>query len=504
MLAIACVPSLVLILLVLLCKWRTSTALDQWLHGQLDVASFRFAGVSEPQQRLELRATANSRLKAAFGIDNSLTTSDPSAHAAFLRIAKRVLNKKDRNWEVLYQVAETFLQTEIQNAIAKRGEPTLPLAECVRCMCLATVMFDNFGTDPASIPREHLVTITDEINNQWLLSKRDPNVARSARLEEALGSLNLPSPDGSGRMSPAEVLSLLMPQYETLWRVVLLTFVTAYHQQPDAHADVVRRTADVPSCLGDPAREKEALKLAMASIPTPSPIHTQRSFQLHWALLTFHLTRKRNNKQEGLRLYPSNKHLYRSHPQCPSGPVAAVAAAASCDIVGLHRHAAIWGGAAEAGRFRPSRFDEGRLTARQRAAYVPFSVAPHRCPAGGASGFGNRIVTALVVALGRRLGPEHGRVLRNGPMKPQPRPKAKPPGPSGLPGSGGVRPASGGGGGGVGVGVGGGARGALLAGVRAVLAGLMLGRAENERGLPTGRDEMEEWVWEGWEAKEGV
>jgi hypothetical protein len=95
-------------------------------------------------------------------------------------------------------------------------------------------------------------------------------VVPSERLNSAIASLSIRSPfkdeftekDQDALLTPAEVLSILMPQYETLWRVVLLTFVSAYHRQPAAYHDAVQRTADVPACLGDPAREGEALKLA--------------------------------------------------------------------------------------------------------------------------------------------------------------------------------------------------------------------------------------------------
>ncbi|KAL2257647.1 hypothetical protein VTK26DRAFT_9362 [Humicola hyalothermophila] len=178
----------------------------------------------------------------------------------------------------MYTVAESFLEGEVRTALSD-GKGTLRLAESVRCLCLAVVLFDNFGIDPAAIPREKLVVITDEINQQWLRSKCDPNVARSAVLDETIDSLGLGTPTwfqvpgqrGSDRITSTEVLGLLMPQYETLWRVVLLTFVTAYHHQPEARADAERRTADVPWCLGDPRRENEALQLAMAGFLPPTP-----------------------------------------------------------------------------------------------------------------------------------------------------------------------------------------------------------------------------------------
>ncbi|KAG7285354.1 hypothetical protein NEMBOFW57_009978 [Staphylotrichum longicolle] len=348
--------------------WRTR----EWVHEQRRVASFQYAGEPALQERLHLRATENRRLKAAFGLDNSLTTKNPSAHKAFLATASRILNG-NRSWEQLYAVAEGFLKGELEIA-AENSKSTLRLAESVRCMVLAVVLFDSFGVDPVATPRSHLVTITDEINKQWLQSKCHPdNVIPSQGLNETVASLSITSPEHTP-LPPPQVLSILMPQYETLWRVVLLTFVTAYHHQPAACHDTIQRTAAVPSCLGNPALEKDALKLA----------------------------------KEGLRLYPSNKHLYRSRNPTPNSPTSPATSSppAAADLSALHRHPSIWGRDALA--FRPSRFDDGQLTALQHEAYIPFSVKPHKCPAAG-NAFGERMVAVLVVALGRELGPGNGR-----------------------------------------------------------------------------------------------
>ncbi|KAK4251600.1 hypothetical protein C7999DRAFT_37344 [Corynascus novoguineensis] len=404
---------------LLLFRIRRTRRLQRWVHQQLSIANFDYAGRPTLEQRLRLRAMENHRLTAAYEIRNSLTTVSRSTHKDFLNKAAWILKRKDRSWKEVYRMAETFLKFEVDTALT-RGRHSLCLAESVRCMVFAVVLFDSFQINSMGIPRPRLVAITNEINEQWLRSKRTPSdVAPSPLLNSTVASLNItsPFPDAeSAVLSPSEVLSLIMPQYETLWRVVLLTFVTAYHHQPDAYPDTVQRTSDVPACLGDPANEKEALKLA----------------------------------KEGLRLYPSNKHLYRASPSHlydleernaeehnPSltalGP-----APVAADIASLHRHPFIWGNDALA--FRPARFDDGVFTPLQRDAYLPFSLPPHKCPAAGTRGndtsFGERMVVVLVVALGRRLGREMGKVV--------------------------------------------------------------LGEEIGVNGeLPTGRDEMEEWAWEG-------
>ncbi|KAK4139418.1 uncharacterized protein C8A04DRAFT_33098 [Dichotomopilus funicola] len=374
-----------------------------WMHGQRKIACFTYIKTSSHEERLGLRATQNRRLKLAFGIDNSLTTDSLPVHLAFLKRARQLL-RRDRDWTELFRVAEGFLVSERDNAITLAANDgggrtsRLKLAQLVRCMVLSVVLFDSFGVDPARTPRDVLVTITEEINRQWLSSKQRPSeVTPSAELNKTIADLRIksPFPDSKGALlSPEEVLGLLMPQYETLWRVVLLTFVSAYYHQLQTVNDTLQRTASVPGCLGNTSEEKEALKLA----------------------------------KEGLRLFPSNKHLYRTlptrHTLFPPTTI-------SADITTLHRHPIIWG--IDSALFRPSRFDDlphpppgpppqptnnrtkqrrasassSALTPLQRNAYIPFSIDPHKCPA-ASNAFGERMVVTLVVALGRALGDFRG------------------------------------------------------------------------------------------------
>lgn len=76
----------------------------------------------------------------------------------------------------------------------------------------------------------------------------------------------------------------------------------------------------------------------------------------------------------------------------------------NADLERCQRDERIWG--ADALEFQPERFD--CLSALQEKAYFPYSLGLHRCPA--YFGFGNRMVTMLVVAMGRILSPEKWKV----------------------------------------------------------------------------------------------
>lgn len=231
------------------------------------IIDFSYAGPKlELEDRLRLRALANSRLVAAFGINTSLTSSSVTVHKEFRKLASASISKSNADWQKLYGVSMDFLQHEK----ARDGRTSVRLAGCVRCLCFVVVLVSQFGADDKKVDRSLVKRITDEINAQWLKSKEDGEAVKTCdNLNYDLGMLfgNLKTSvvgenDTGKDIDPSEALGLIMPQYETLWRVVLLTYVTAYHRQFDRWS-LEKRVKDIPYCLGNAATEKEALKLAM-------------------------------------------------------------------------------------------------------------------------------------------------------------------------------------------------------------------------------------------------
>lgn len=270
--------------------------------------------------------------------------------------------------------------------------PGLPLAEATRCMCLSIVLYSQLGYNAQHwIYRDRLAVITNEINKQWLESKARPDDVRpSETLNDALRHFLPDDVANPEYMTPEDALGLIMPQYETLWRVVLLTYVTAYYRN-DFQEEMYVKAYGVPACLGDGVREREAVKIAKVRFSLEQfglPDHKKNAD-------TYHVL------QEGLRLYPSNNSIYRAPPGADSEAHPPYKA----DIQLCHRDPEIWG--SDALLFRPDRFDN--LTPLQKRSYFPFSIGTHQCPA--ISGFGNRMVAMLVIAMGRTLSLDLGQVI---------------------------------------------------------------------------------------------
>ncbi|KAI5923928.1 cytochrome P450 [Camillea tinctor] len=341
------------------------------LEAHRSIADFSALGANSLSARLRLRALPNARLITAFGLVNSFTTTDRTVHALFLRKANAAIRGVD--WAALPALAENILdRTTAHLRRPADDDPRVPLAALVRTSTLVLVLAVLFGTEPRAVELKHAQAAAEAINRLWLRSKSSaPSAypasqdADRALLAAALERL-LPE-QCAPRGKPADhPLNLIIPAFETLWRVVLLAFVAATDTgavDAETSARLAEAAADVQACCyGTEERRMVALGFA----------------------------------KEGLRLYPPTKRIKRALLDGP-GIVEA-------DVEKCHRDTAIWG--ADALRFRPARFDPAALTPRMRRAYMPFGVGKHQCPA--AAGFGERMVALLILVLVRRFGVDAG------------------------------------------------------------------------------------------------
>ncbi|KAH9883275.1 cytochrome P450 [Xylariomycetidae sp. FL2044] len=345
------------------------------LHHHRSIADFTAFGAVTLKERLTHRANANKRLEETLGINNSFTTTDPQIHRDFRKLAESTIRSiETHGWVELSELAASVLSiTAVQS---KRPGQALDLAPVVRIYTFKVILHVLFGVDTQNIGFQDAKVATETINRLWLRSKTcsgaaDEDTHRDQVFLQAVLRRMLPACYPCE--SQANPLNLIMPAYETMWRVVLLTFVTV------AVRDVGSETRDqfqkvleiVPQCFGSYPSDDEKLALAFA--------------------------------KEGMRPYPPTKRVYRASSIGPSlqGSYDTLAA----DVERCHHEPTIWG--TDAHQFRPSRFyradgfDRGSNWA-MRQAYFPFGVGRHICPA--ANGFGFRMVILLVVALGKRFG----------------------------------------------------------------------------------------------------
>ncbi|KAI1325727.1 cytochrome P450 [Xylariaceae sp. FL0255] len=341
-------------------------------------------------ERLRLRSIPNTRLIRAFdGINNSFTTLETHTHQIFLKRAHDIVRiHKTDDWVELGHITEITIEMAVNEFRAER--PYLPMAPLTRIVSFAVMLKVLFNITPCSIEISDVQNATEAINRLWVQSKDKhtvPSPFDKTLLNNALARL-IPEQLTLDK-NDNHPLNLLIPGYETLGRVVLLTFMaTAYRQRDSETREMVQDAVEkVPQCFGDASDNAAETQARMIA-------------------------------KEGLRLYPPTKRIHRSVSVSNNDERKVLAA----DIEACHRDREIWG--PDAHEFRPARFrgwpaGPSLATATEKKlchigsaelspaelkhlAYMPFSIGKHQCPA--INGFGERMITLLVVKLIKRFG----------------------------------------------------------------------------------------------------
>ncbi|KAI1772095.1 hypothetical protein F4818DRAFT_187897 [Hypoxylon cercidicola] len=327
------------------------------------IANFGILGRSNVRGRLRARAIPNERLIIAFGIDSSFTTEDPTVHYEFLRRANINISKMEpEHCAEFFNAAKLALDRTVAH-LGPSAQHALPLARVVRSVVFITTLHKFFNVNPLSVDIETAIQATEVINRLWVQSKLPEQAGEDADRRLLQHALERLLPEWFPCKPRDHPLNIIIPAYETMWRVVLLTFVVAGFRSQDntepwQFRDVVQT---LPRCLGGEDKFSERVALDFA--------------------------------REGLRLYPPTRRIYRAVPR-PRGHVEIKYA----EVEKCHRDKNIWG--PDVLQFRPSRWHA--VSADMRSAYMPFGDGRHICPT--ASRFGYRAIILFVAALARRLG----------------------------------------------------------------------------------------------------
>ena len=270
-------------------------------------------------------------------------------------------------------VAKNLVQEAVSHSnLANDGQTTsITLDSLVRSVCLKVILHVLFDKSALSLDDKSILIITESINSLWIQSKdtKTPKASDKHALREALAQV-IPEMMGSDpRKNP---LNLIMPAYETLWRVVLSGFlhVTFVRGAPPTWRSILAQFLANPTTAArkELSREPEILAVSVDQIV-----------------------------KETLRLYPSEKRVYRQfHMDNEPGPKNVAA-----DIEACQRSETLWGGDAQ--RFVPSRWTNASKEAQE--SYMAFGVAPFLCPAKGE--FGPMMIGILVAAFADGISSEN-------------------------------------------------------------------------------------------------
>ena len=277
---------------------------------------------------------------------------------------------------IQWQDVADFANTLVGEAITPSNPATVgqstpvPLDSLVRSVCLKVVLHVLFNKHPLKLDNGTILTITDSINTLWIHSKgtRVPSEADRSTLRNALEKFSLKmDPENKHENS----LNLIIPSYETLWRVVLSGFL----QVTFVRGASPTWTLALENFFKNPT-------IAARKEPFQDPEGIQVSVD--------HLVK------ETLRLYPSVKRVYRQLHMDDKPEPEEVAA----DVEACQRDQALW--KEDAQRFIPSRWNSASKGAQD--SYMAFGVSPFSCPAKGE--FGPMMIGILVAAFTRHVSSE--------------------------------------------------------------------------------------------------
>ena len=283
-------------------------------------------------------------------------------------------------WQKVADSARELVHQAVSpSKLAIVGQTTsVTLDSLVRSVCLKTVLHVLFKVDPIKLDDGNISTITENINKLWIQSKETgmPEESDKKDLQEALAQV---IPQKKWSSPPDNPLNLILPAYETLWRVVLSGFL------------------QVTFVEGVPPMLRSVLVQFLAN-----PTSTNRKKLVHSpeaSAVSVDLIVK-----EALRLYPSVKSVYRQfHMDNRAGPENVAA-----DIETCQRTKALWG--ADTERFVPSRWNNASDDAQK--SYMAFGVRPFACPA--KPEFGPMMIGILMAAFADQVKSEEWHVKLGG------------------------------------------------------------------------------------------
>lgn len=296
----------------------------------------------------ESRAIPNKRLVHAFGINNCFTTAEKQRCAAFKALATKLVILDEEEW--------IWLADEV-DGVCKRhlcSQTMQNLSGLIQLVTMKSVLgplcgFDSSRTDVDA----ELQVLASEINLQWLRSKEglteENKFVNQTRLRQALAVI---APAWDGRDETENPLNLILPGYETLWRVVLRGFL-----------EVVYRAKEPDRANWGRALQDFVVDPSLDQLDTVIP---------QYGGVSVHMIVK-----EALRLYPPTRRIYRAYQVGKAEPFEA-----SADIEALHRDVATWG--SDALKFDPTRWlGQCDHACFRKDNFMPFGNQPFVCVARG-------------------------------------------------------------------------------------------------------------------------
>lgn len=322
-------------------------------------------------QLLSARAHPNARLARVFGLGNTFVSADTTVHKQFVARAKEVLRAHTQHFAAFPDAARGIVAgvasriPSSSSSSHRKSKSAMPFSRFAQLVTLRLVVCSLLRGNIPEDADEDVAFVVEAINDLWALSKSRKHAATTAATPTQAGLLERVNAHLS-RWLPKygqRPLDLVIPAYETMWRVVAVAVARAAHDRGARAAFSAYLDSPLErqyKCFDDNDDDDGGRPSVEAFIC------------------------------EVLRLHPPSRRLARARP--PRFAAAAAAAAGFflplwtraldvdiADLEALHRDVTIWG--RDGNVFDPMRFHPSRLSHEQRRAFLPFGYGPLQCVA---------------------------------------------------------------------------------------------------------------------------
>ncbi|EED22527.1 conserved hypothetical protein [Talaromyces stipitatus ATCC 10500] len=331
------------------------------------IAAKTIHGRDNQLRPLKSRSLPNESLQLAFGIQNAFTSDDQCYVEEFVKMSSNFINLSSDSWDIIVSTTQNTVKqwkSDAQGAYESRCEVELvPMVQSMTLNAVLTAFFflrKKAGTN--DVPSKALTKLAEAINDTWIMSKKEDTLIAFEHNDKLRSALIEVLPDADISNPRGNPLNLILPGFETMWRIVLRCFLEVAYKTGKEHTNW-----------------REAL---VSYSENPTAERFNRAFSPDGASA-------KNLVKEALRLYPPTKRVYRAWKEATSPEPKKIAA----DIEACHLSTSIWG--ETAGKFDPLRWE--KVTKEQEEAFLPFGSRPFECPAKPM--FGPRLVGLLVGTL---------------------------------------------------------------------------------------------------------
>lgn len=328
----------------------------------------------------DARALENETVERIFGIRNAFTTCDRHEAKRFVQGVTRLMKLTDTGWDglgrVLYRTAWDTLDMELATGDRTR----VNLASVTQVLALKSSLSVFFHmTD--KVDNGGLLDLAATIHRTWVDMKREePDVKDFKDNHDLQNKLSAVFPWRDkildARSNP---LNLILPSFETVWRVALRLFLELHRRDSDNQDDILTL-------------------VAFAQKPTDAQFKTEAYENKISA---------KSLVKEAFRLYPSTRRIRRAYLFSDAeNRITCTANVEACQT-----DPKVWG--EDAMEFKPARWKKAGVV--QDLAFLACGGRPFLCPA--SQDFGLRVVGLIAGVLLDIFGDEWGLELDAEEMK---------------------------------------------------------------------------------------